>query len=408
MATRQSATAGAHEPSSRPTIPPARDPGPTTVLVRRDERDPRMINSNAFLARFGYLDDREAAPDLLDDQASRALRNFQTFYGLEPTGTLTLETLKLMRQPRCAVPDFLPDELGGPGIVDSDPFVFGGTTWPQASLRWFLSGGTPDLGTEASVVQTAFDTWGGLIPRTFVQQTSTTGSQFDVSWQTGDHGDGDSFDGAGTVLAHAFLPQDGRVHFDDAESWGTSAGGGNTDLQSVALHEFGHALGLRHSGNHDAVMYAFISGERRTPHEVDIKGMRSRYPVEVNAAGQTVATIPLWALESTRGCDVVTVDLGRSVELVAWGQVTMVDSRADFDRDNYHAVEVFMVDGDRPGPYLWGGDHLGSDGAPSNCYTGAWVGNARRITFRMSVGHMQDIEAFGTGNIIVLSGGSIG
>jgi hypothetical protein len=364
-----------------------------------------MVHSNAFLTRFGYLAERKGDVDLLNAESSRALRSFQTFNGLESTGTLTLETVKLMRTPRCAMPDLLPGEIGGPGVEDSDPFVFEGTPWAQATLRWFLSGGTPDVTTEASIVQSALDTWTGVIPRTFVQQASATGSHFDVSWQTGDHGDGTSFDGAGHVLAHAFYPQDGRVHFDDAETWSTSHGGGNTDLQTVSLHELGHTLGLRHSGNRDAVMYAFYGGERRTLHEVDIKGMRSRYPVEVNAAGQTVVTVPLWALESTGGSDVVTVDLGRSVELLAWGHVAMTDSRVDFDRDNYHAVEVFMVDGDRPGPYLWGGDHLGSDGSPSNCYTGAWVGRARRITFRLSVGHMQDIEAFGAGIVVVLSGG---
>ena len=49
------------------------------------------------------------------------------------------------------------------------------------------------------------------------------------------------------------------------------------------------------------------------------------------------------------------------------------------------------------------GSHWGSDGAPSNVYTGAWTGRARTITFRLSAAHMQDLEAFGTGNIIVLS-----
>ena len=69
-----------------------------------------------------------------------------------------------MKRRRCAVPDFLPGELGGPGIEDSDPFVFGGTPWTQSTLGWFLSGGTPDLTTEASAVQAAFDTWTALIP----------------------------------------------------------------------------------------------------------------------------------------------------------------------------------------------------------------------------------------------------
>lgn len=176
------------------------------------------------------------------------------------------------------------------------------------------------------------------------------------------------------------------------------------DTQTVALHELGHALGLQHSGNSDAVMFAFYGGERRSLHEVDIKGMRSRYPVAVSSGAEAVS-VPLWALESTGGCDVVTVDLGRTVSLLAWGSATMLDSRSDFDRDNAWAVEVFMVDDDRPGPYVFGGEHWGSDGAPSNVYTGAWTGRARAVTFRLSVAHMQDLEAYGTGNVLVLEGG---
>ncbi len=375
---------------------------PAEVLVRRGQRDVLIPMANQFLQRFGYLKRHGCKADELCPHVSLALRRFQAFYRLEETGTFTLETLKLMTRPRCGLPDLEPDEIGGPGIEDSDPFVFGGTPWTQQQIRWFMGTGTPDITQEVGAIQAALDTWAGLIPRTFPQTNTSSSAQFQVSFVTGDHADGFPFDGSGNVLAHAFYPQDGRIHFDDAESWALSHGGGNTDLQSVALHETGHALGLRHSGNEDAVMYAFYNGERRTPHEVDIKGMRSRYPVIVQSSSN-VTTIPLWALESTGGCDVVTVDLGRTVSVLAWGQVTMLDSRSDFDRDNAWAVEVFMVDGERPGPYVFGGRHWGSDGAPSNVYTGAWTGRARTITFRLSAAHMQDLEAFGTGNIIVLS-----
>ncbi len=405
MTTRQGASARRHgsgrDDSHDETVPAA-------TLVERGSRDPLVRRAGGFLQRFGYLGAHKCAHDELCGHLSTALADFQAFYQLEPTGTLTLETVKLMSTPRCALPDFEPGDanrpaaLGGPGIEDADPFVFSANKWNQSTLRWFLSGGTPDLTGEANQVQAAMDTWSGVAPLDFVRQFSATGADVDWSWQIGDHGDGDPFDGPGTVLAHAFYPTDGRVHFDDAESWATS---GSRDIWTVALHELGHTLGLRHSGVSDAAMYAFIGGERRRPHEVDIKGIRSRYPTVVDAAGRQVISVPLWALESTGGSDVVTVDFGREVTLLAWGAITMVDSRADLDRDNYYAVEVFTVDDDRPGPYLFGGRHFGSDGAPSNCYSGAYVGRGRKVTFRMSVGHMQDVEAFGTGNVIVLSGG---
>jgi hypothetical protein len=374
---------------------------PTEVLVPRGRRDVLVPMAQRFLRRFGYLGRHACKADLLCPHVSLALRRFQAFYRLEETGTLTLETLKLMSRPRCGLPDLEPEEIGGPGIEDSDPFVFEGTPWTQQQIRWFMGTGTPDLTQEVGAIQAGLDTWASLIPRTFLSTGTSSTAQFQVSFATGDHGDGYPFDGSGDVLAHAFYPQDGRIHFDDAETWGLSHGGGKTDLQSVALHETGHALGLKHSGNEDAVMYAFYGGERRSPHEVDIKGMRSRYPVVVQSSAKVTA-VPLWALESTGGSDVVTVDLRRAVSLLAWGQVTMIDSRSDFDRDNAWAVEVFMVDGDRPGPYIFGGRHWGSDGAPSNVYTGAWAGRAQTVTFRLSVAHMQDLEVFGTGNIIVL------
>jgi matrix metalloproteinase-14 (membrane-inserted) len=74
-------------------------------------------------------------------------------------------------------------------------------------------------------------------------------------------------------LAHAFFPKDGSTHFDADEDWKFKSNGG-TDLEIVAAHEFGHALGLGHSGNQKSLMvpprlhrsgYCHLWGKMREP-----------------------------------------------------------------------------------------------------------------------------------------------
>lgn len=95
------------------------------------------------------------------------------------------------------------------------------------------------------------------------------------------------------VLAHAYYPPPnfvsaaGDVHFNDGFAWTTTAPapGPPFDVETVALHELGHSLGLDHVGTVPGdIMFPFYGGLQRTLSPGDIAFITSIYGASGHAA----------------------------------------------------------------------------------------------------------------------------
>lgn len=146
--------------------------------------------------------------------------------------------------------DDIPTEANESSIIAEYQAI---SRWSALDLTYYFMNGTETLegDTERDVVRQAFGLWAAQSPLTFTEVTNENDANMVIGWASGDHGDGDAFDGPGDVLAHATSPNpyDDRqvfLHFDDDERW-VNSNTSNVDLLTVAAHEIGHTLGLAHS-----------------------------------------------------------------------------------------------------------------------------------------------------------------
>ncbi|HEY8060062.1 MAG TPA: matrixin family metalloprotease, partial [Acidimicrobiales bacterium] len=222
------------------------------------------------------------------------------------------------------------DGHGGPGATE---FGTSGTVWPDPDLTFGFVNHTADLSIAAqqSAVATALATWASVAPFTFTlvpdcglafNAAGCTTPDIRISFGSGDHGAGPDdldFDGPGGTAAHAYFPPPngwsaaGDVHLDDAEPWSTSGSG--VDLESVVLHELGHALGLTHAtaaqcplqaSSTRPIMCGTLVGVDRTLAQDDINGIQSLYgPPAVACAGRAITVDLSRGQVPTGGADVI-------------------------------------------------------------------------------------------------------
>lgn len=162
-----------------------------------------------------------------------------------------------------------------------------GTYWDHKIITFSLENGTSDIPDNDVIIglRQALSLWQEFANLIFVEVCNSDEADIIFNWAIGDHGCGFPFDGPGNILAHAFYPGSlfaGEIHFDDDEMWTLSTRTNSNqpiDLITIAAHEIGHALGLKHSTVYSAVMHSIYSRSKRNLDQDDINGIRSIYGI---------------------------------------------------------------------------------------------------------------------------------
>ncbi|KAJ9135249.1 hypothetical protein P3X46_032457 [Hevea brasiliensis] len=248
-----------------------------------------------YLKNLGYYPtETNLVTDHFDEVMESALKTYQNYYRLKVTGKLDSDTIKEMMIPRCGVPDNInhPTKQSHhkPGkfnmVVSDYSFFQNMPKWRPSKYHLTYTFRSQvqviDEKVLKSVCSKAFKKWADVSQFTFEEAPAGSKSDIVIGFYSGDHGDRYPFDGPRNTLAHAFAPEDGRFHYDADENWSTNPDADQVDLETVAIHEIGHLLGLGHSQDKNAIMYRAIpyGTTKRHLSQDDIDGIHALYSSE--------------------------------------------------------------------------------------------------------------------------------
>jgi Ca2+-binding RTX toxin-like protein len=176
-------------------------------------------------------------------------------------------------------------------------YAFEGPVWASGTITWSFASGTPFssaiTGPYQTTVQSALAAWSESANLSFHQVAAGTPADIEIGWGSLEDG---SAAGSGTIglttiyttgsnqLAQATVElEDPAQRALASTAQGYTWQSTTSTLYQVSLHELGHALGLDHSTDPDAVMYPTAQTTNPGLSLADIAGMQLLYGAPAGA-----------------------------------------------------------------------------------------------------------------------------
>ncbi|CAL1375338.1 unnamed protein product [Linum trigynum] len=268
---------------------------------RRGQSIEGLRDVKQYLQKFGYYlnDDHKDTNaneatvhqnyDEFDELLEAAIKRYQLTHRIPVSGALDRATTTQMMIPRCGVSDhglvIMTVDYGDQKKPNDYAFFPGKPKWNKNNLQYrFGITSSPPAGLEEptikAAVDKAFQSWKNVTEFTFDYVAGTFApADLKISFFSRRHGDRSPFQGAKGATAHAFPPRYGELHYNADFKWSDDPSPTEMDLESIAVHEIGHTLGLLHSVNKAAIMYPYLNTGKikRELQSADIEGIRKLY-----------------------------------------------------------------------------------------------------------------------------------
>ncbi len=183
-------------------------------------------------------------------------------------------------------------------------YVLEGAKWATDNVTWSFANSTLSAdsadpfssaitGAYQSAIQWALQQWASVSGLQFTQVADSSSADIRIGFA-------DLNTSSTGIIGQTSLQWDGSddfvsdqvVRIEDPSQLGLTAtsdgnfsyNGTQATLRQIAMHEIGHALGLAHPGDSNAVMYAVATSSNQTLDSTDIAGIQSLYGAPASTA----------------------------------------------------------------------------------------------------------------------------